>query len=183
MINLTLPLEKEDLKSLKAGNFVKINGKIYSFRDAAHKKIFDLLNEGKEIPINLENEMIYYMGPTPSREGEVIGSCGPTTSHRMDKYTPLLLDNGIVATIGKGDRTEAVLESMKKNGAVYFLAIGGAGALYQDCVLENNLIAFPELGTEALRELVVKDFPVIVAVDSNGNSIKDLRSQFENKIV
>lgn len=165
------PINDEDAKSLQAGDYVYITGKIYTARDAAHKRMYESLEEGKELPIDMKNNIIYYMGPSPAREGRPIGSAGPTTSSRMDKYTPSLLDLGLKGMIGKGKRQDAVIESIKKNGAVYFAAVGGAGALLSKKILKSTVIAYDDLGTEAIRELEVENFPVIVVIDSKGNNL------------
>ncbi len=150
---------------------VYITGTIYTARDAAHKRMAQALAEGKELPINIEGEIIYYMGPTPAREGRPIGSAGPTTASRMDKYAPALLDLGLAAMIGKGKRTQQVQEAIVRNGAVYFAAIGGAGALLSKSIEKAEVVAYEDLGTEAIRRLEVKDFPVIVVIDSQGNNL------------
>ena len=168
---ITTPLTKEQIKELKTGDMVLITGTIYSARDAAHKKLIELIDQGKELPFELNGNIIYYLGPTPARDGQVIGSAGPTTSSRMDKYTPTLLSLGLKGMIGKGRRSPEVIEAIKKDGAVYFAAIGGAGALLSKRIKESRVIAFEELGTEAVREMVVEDFPAIVAIDSSGNDI------------
>lgn len=169
--HITTPITEEITKELKAGDYVYITGTIYTARDAAHKRLFDTINDGKEIPVSLKNNIIYYLGPTPAKEGQVIGSAGPTTSSRMDKYTPLLLDRGLKAMIGKGKRSKEVIESIVKNKAVYFAAVGGAGALLSKCIKESEVIAYDDLGAEAIRKLEVKDFPVIVVIDANGNNL------------
>ena len=151
--------------------YVYITGKIYTARDAAHLRMYEAMQSGKEIPFKLENNIIYYMGPSPAREGRPIGSAGPTTSSRMDKYTPLLLDMGLKGMIGKGKRSQEVIDAMVKNGAVYFAAVGGAGALLSKCIKESEIIAYDDLGTEAIRKLRVEDFPVIVVIDSKGNNL------------
>ena len=158
---------------LLAGDFVYISGTIYSARDAAHKRMYEALLEGKDIPFDLENNIIYYLGPSPARDGQVIGSAGPTTSSRMDKYTPLLLEKGLKGMIGKGRRSEEVINSMNKNNAVYFAAIGGAGALLSKCIKKSEVIAYDDLGTEAIRKLEVENFPVIVVVDNKKNNLYD----------
>ena len=168
---IVTPLSKEMAATLKAGDYVYITGKIYTARDAAHKRMDEALNDNENLPIDLENNIIYYMGPSPAREGRVIGSAGPTTSSRMDKYTPRLLEMGLTGMIGKGKRQQSVLDSIVKNGAVYFAAIGGAGALLSKCIKKSKVIAYDDLGTEAIRELIVEDFPVIVVVDSEGNNL------------
>ena len=165
------PLNSETIENLEAGDYVYISGTIYTARDAAHKRMDDALNNGEKLPINIEDNIIYYMGPSPAREGRVIGSAGPTTSTRMDKYTPRLLDMGLKGMIGKGKRQKPVLDSIIRNKAVYFAAVGGAGALLSKCIVESKVIAYDDLGTEAIRELKVKDFPAIVVVDSNGNNL------------
>ncbi len=164
---ITTPLTDEKVSDLKAGDYVYISGTIYTARDAAHKRIYEAMQEGKEIPFRLQNEIIYYLGPSPAREGQVIGSAGPTTSSRMDKYTPLLLENGLKGMIGKGKRSSEVIESMHKNNAVYFAAIGGAGALLSKCIKKSEIIAYDDLGTEAVRRLQVENLPVIVVIDSD----------------
>ena len=165
------PVNPEELKELRSGDMVYITGTIYTARDAAHKRMSDTLDEGKELPISLENNIIYYLGPSPAREGKVIGSAGPTTSSRMDKYTPRLLDLGLKGMIGKGKRSEDVKNSVVKNGCVYFAAIGGAGALLSKCIKKSTVIAYDDLGTEAIRELEVENLPVVVVIDSVGNNI------------
>ena len=156
------PLKREEIKNLKSGDYVYITGTIYTARDAAHKRMYEALQNGEQLPIDIENQIIYYMGPSPAREGRPIGSAGPTTSSRMDKYTPQLLDLKLGGMIGKGKRSESVIEAIKRNDAVYFAAVGGAGALLSKCILESEVIAYDDLGTEAIRKLTVKDFPVIV---------------------
>lgn len=168
---ISTPLKEEDVISLKAGDSVLLSGVIYTARDAAHKRFIDLLNEGKKLPIDVSNSVIYYVGPTPAKEGMVIGSAGPTTSYRMDDYTPQLLDIGLKGMIGKGKRSSEVVESMKKNKAVYFGAIGGAAALIGKCVESAEIITYEDLGAEAVRKLVVKDFPLVVVIDAEGNNL------------
>lgn len=168
---ISAPIKKEELITLHAGDYVYISGTIYSARDAAHKRMYETMLEGKEIPFSLEDNIIYYLGPTPAKEGQVIGSAGPTTSSRMDKYTPLLLENGLKGMIGKGKRSEEVIESMNKNNAVYFAAIGGAGALLSKCIKKAEVIAYDDLGTEAIRKLEVEKFPVIVVIDNKKNNL------------
>ena len=154
------PIRKEEIKNLKAGDYVYINGIIYTARDAAHKRMDDTLTRGEKLPLDIKNQMIYYMGPSPAREGRIIGSAGPTTASRMDKYAPRLLDLGLGAMIGKGKRSKEVLD-----------AVGGAGALLSKCIQKSEVIAYDDLGTEAIRKLEVKDFPVIVVVDAEGNNL------------
>lgn len=169
--HLTTPLLYKEIQNLKAGDYVYITGKIYTARDAAHKRMFETLEEGKELPFNLENNIIYYLGPSPERPGKIIGSAGPTTSSRMDKYTPALLELGLKGMIGKGKRSIDVIESIKKNKAIYFAAVGGAGALLSKKIKKSTVIAYDDLGTEAIRELEVEDFPVIVVIDTRGNNL------------
>lgn len=168
---ITVPINKEEIATLRAGDFVYITGIIYTARDAAHKRMYDTLRKGGSLPIDMRDNIIYYMGPSPAREGRPIGSAGPTTSSRMDKYTPELLDMGLAGMIGKGKRSGEVLESIEKNGAVYFAAIGGAGALLSRSIVSSEVIAYDDLGTEAIRKLNVKELPVIVVVDSKGNNL------------
>ena len=165
------PISEQESISLKAGDYVYITGTIYTARDAAHKRMQETLQEGKALPIELADNMIYYMGPSPAREGRVIGSAGPTTASRMDKYAPQLLDMGLRAMIGKGKRSQAVKDAIVKNHAVYLAAVGGAGALLSKAILKSEIIAYEDLGTEAIRRLEVKDFPAIVVIDSEGNDL------------
>ncbi|MFA9399209.1 MAG: Fe-S-containing hydro-lyase [Clostridiaceae bacterium] len=165
------PISDEDAKNLRAGDYVYITGKIYTARDAAHKRMYETLKEKKSLPIDVKNNIIYYMGPSPAREGRPIGSAGPTTSSRMDKYTPVLLDLGLKGMIGKGKRQDFVIEAIKRNSAVYFAAVGGAGALLSKKIMKSTVIAYDDLGTEAIRELEVENFPVIVVIDSEGNNL------------
>ncbi len=168
--NIQVPIRKEDACSLKAGDYVYLTGTIYTARDAAHKRMQEALERGEQLPFDLKGNVIYYMGPSPAREGRPIGSAGPTTASRMDKYTPNLLDLGLGAMIGKGKRTQAVIDAMVRNQAVYFAAVGGAGALLSKCIVKSEVVAYQDLGTEAIRKLEVKDFPVIVVIDSEGNN-------------
>ena len=165
------PLEKEIVKTLRAGDYVYITGTIYTARDAAHKRLDETLREGKELPVPLKDEIVYYMGPSPAREGRVIGSAGPTTASRMDKYTPKLLDLGLGGMIGKGKRSKEVIDAIIRNQSVYFAAVGGAGALLSKCIQESEVVAYDDLGTEAIRRLTVKNFPVIVVIDCEGNNL------------
>lgn len=169
--HINVPFNKEISSTLKAGDYVYLTGTIYTARDAAHKRMDDALSNNEEIPINLNENVIYYMGPSPAREGRVIGSAGPTTSSRMDKYAPRLLDRGLVGMIGKGKRSQGVIDSIIKNNSVYFAAVGGAGALLSKCIVESKVIAYDDLGTEAIRELKVVNFPVIVVIDNEGNNL------------
>lgn len=170
-IYLTTPLNDNDLQQLKIGDKVYISGTIYTGRDAAHKRLVDLVKAGKELPFDIEGQIIYYVGPAPAPPGKPIGSAGPTTSYRMDPYAPVLMDVGLKGMIGKGPRNQAVIESMKKNNAVYFAAIGGAAVVVAESIKEAKVIAYEDLGTEAIRELKVKNFPCIVANDVYGNDI------------
>lgn len=169
--HIALPISDQDLEELKAGDAVLLSGTIYTARDAAHKRIVELIQEGKELPIDLQNASIYYVGPTPNKEGQVIGSAGPTTSSRMDAYTPLLLERGLKVMVGKGKRNDAVKESIVKNKAIYFVACGGAGALLSHAIIKSEVIAFDDLLSEAIRKLEIKDFPCFVGIDIRGNDI------------
>lgn len=171
------PLSKDVVKELAAGDYVYISGTIYTARDAAHKRMYETILDNKQLAFPLENNIIYYLGPTPARENQVIGSAGPTTSSRMDKYTPKLLDLGLKGMIGKGKRNKDVIDSMIKNEAVYFAAVGGAGALLSKCIKSSTVIAYDDLGTEAIRKLEVKDFPVIVVIDSKGNNLYETAAE------
>ncbi len=174
---ITTPLTAEKTEGLKAGDYVYLTGIIYTARDAAHKRMYETMRQGNSIPFELKDNIVYYLGPTPEREGQVIGSAGPTTSSRMDKYTPLLLDNGLKGMIGKGKRNKDVIEAMIKNKAVYFAAVGGAGALLSKKIKTSRVIAYDDLGTEAIRELYVEDFPVIVVIDCEGNNLYEIVMQ------
>ena len=179
-----VPFTKEDIKDLKAGDYIYLSGTLYSARDAAHKRLYDgilesdftdadgetLFAEGV-LPLDITGNVFYYLGPTPAREGQVIGSAGPTTSSRMDKYAPLLLEKGLAGMIGKGKRNKEVIDAIVKNGAVYMAAVGGAGALLSKCIKESEVIAYDDLGTEAIRKMRVEDFPVVVVIDSEGNNL------------
>ena len=165
------PLTEEITKELHAGDYVYLTGTIYTARDAAHKRMQEALDAGKELPIAMQDAIIYYMGPSPAREGRPIGSAGPTTASRMDKYTPQLLDMGLKGMIGKGKRTKEVLEAIVRNHAVYFAAVGGAGALLSKAIIASEVVAYEDLGTEAIRKLEVKDFPVVVVADADGNNL------------
>ncbi|NLC67768.1 MAG: Fe-S-containing hydro-lyase [Clostridiaceae bacterium] len=172
--NLDTPLDKEVLRKLRAGDRVEINGAVYAARDAAHKNMAAMLEEGRELPFDIKGQVIYYVGPCPAKPGKVIGSAGPTTSGRMDVYTPVLVEKGLAGMIGKGLRSRDVIEAMIKHGAIYFGAIGGAGALIAKHVVSQEIIAFPELGPEALRKLHVVGFPVVVLIDSHGNNLYEI---------
>lgn len=168
---LTVPFSEEAAKALKSGDYVYLTGTIYTARDAAHKRMYEALEEGKELPFDIKNNVIYYMGPSPAREGRPIGSAGPTTASRMDKYAPTLLDLGQRGMIGKGKRSEEVRQAVVRNNAVYFAAVGGAGALLSKSIISSEVIAYDDLGTEAVRKLEIKDFPVVVVIDSEGNNL------------
>lgn len=167
------PISNEDARGLKSGDYVYLTGIIYTARDAAHKRMHEALERGEQLPLDMKNNIIYYLGPSPAREGRVIGSAGPTTSSRMDKFTPELLDLGLVGMIGKGKRNQEVRNAIIRNGAVYFAAVGGAGALLSKCIIKSTVIAYDDLGTEAIRELEVENLPVIVVIDSEGNNLYD----------
>lgn len=169
--HLTLPLTDADCKQLRAGDSVYLSGTLYTARDAAHKRMYEALAAGEALPFDIKGQTIYYLGPTPARAGQVIGSAGPTTSGRMDKYTPALLAQGLRGMIGKGRRSESVIEAMKQHGAVYFAAVGGAGALLSQCITASEVIAYEDLGTEAIRRLTVRDFPVFVCIDAEGTDL------------
>lgn len=165
------PLTEEKVRDLKAGDYVYISGTVYTARDAAHKRMTEGMEQGEALPFDVKDQVIYYLGPTPNREGQVIGSAGPTTSSRMDKYTPALLNEGLKGMIGKGRRSQDVIDSMKDNTAVYFAAVGGAGALLSKCIKKSEVIAYDDLGTEAVRRLEVENLPVITVIDCGGNDL------------
>lgn len=171
---LTVPCEEKVIKELHSGDYVYITGTIYTARDAAHKRMYEALERGEKLPFNLKNNMIYYMGPSPARKGHPIGSAGPTTASRMDKYAPSLLELGLKGMIGKGKRSDAVKQAIVRNEAVYFAAVGGAGALLSKSIIKSEIIAYEDLGTEAIRRLEVKDFPVIVVIDAEGNDLYEI---------
>ncbi len=171
MLRIETPLTFEKVKQLKAGDEVLITGTMYTSRDAGHMRMMDQLDQGENLPFDIKDSIIYYVGPSPAKDGEVIGSAGPTTSYRMDGFTPRLLEIGLKGMVGKGARSPEVIESMKKNGAVYFGAVGGAAALLANCIKKSEVIAYDDLGPEALRQLYVEDFPVIVVIDSFGHNI------------
>ena len=169
--HINAPISEEDVLSLNAGDYVYISGTIYTARDAAHKRMYEAMQQGENLPIDLKNNVIYYMGPSPAREGRPIGSAGPTTASRMDKYAPAFLDHGQKGMIGKGKRSAAVHEAIVRNGAIYFAAVGGAGAILSKVITEAEVVAYEDLGTEAIRKLTVENMPVIVAIDCLGNDI------------
>ena len=169
--SMDVPLSDDHIRELSAGDIVYLTGTIYTARDAAHKRMQETLDAGGELPFDINGSVIYYMGPSPARPGQEIGSAGPTTAGRMDVYTPRLLDLGMKGMIGKGKRTAEVHDAIVRNGAVYFAAVGGAGALLSKCIVKAEVIAYEDLGTEAIRKLEVKEFPVVVAIDSTGEDI------------
>lgn len=169
--HITTPVTAEIAKELKAGDYVYITGTMYVARDAAHKRMIEALERGEKLPIHIKDAAIYYMGPSPARAGRAIGSAGPTTASRMDKYAPTLLDLGQKAMIGKGKRTKEVLDAMIRNQAVYFAAVGGAGALLSKCITKSEIVCYEDLGAEAIRKIEVKDFPAIVVADCSGNNL------------
>ncbi|AAO37020.1 Fe-S-containing hydro-lyase [Clostridium tetani] len=171
---ITTPLTAEKVKGLKAGDSVLISGVIYTSRDAGHKRLVDLLDKGEELPVDLKDQIIYYVGPTPAKPGNAIGSAGPTTSYRMDPYAPRLLDIGLKGMIGKGLRSQEVIDAIKRNTGVYFAAIGGAAALMGKSVKKAEIVCYEDLGAEALRRLEVEDLPVVVVIDSEGNNLYEI---------
>lgn len=174
---LKTPIKEVDIENLHSGDMVYISGVIYTARDAAHKRLYEAIQAGGEIPFDLQDSIIYYLGPSPAREGQVIGSAGPTTSSRMDKYTPLLLKNGLKGMIGKGKRSQQVIDAIGTYHAVYFAAIGGAGALLSKCIKKSEIIAYEDLGTEAVRRLEVENLPVIVVIDEKGNNLYETATE------
>ena len=170
-IRVTAPMSREQARMLKSGDSVLLSGVIYTARDAAHKRLCELVDQGKELPLDVKDSIIYFVGPTPARPGEAIGSAGPTTSYRMDAYSPTMIEQGQTGMIGKGKRSPEVIAAMKKHGAVYFGAIGGCGALLSKCIKKAEVIAYDDLGAEAIRRLEVEDFPVTVIIDSLGNNL------------
>lgn len=175
--HITFPLSDADARSLRAGDYVYVSGVIYTARDAAHKRMYETLDRGEALPIEMQNNVIYYLGPTPARPGHVIGSAGPTTSSRMDKYAPRLLDLGLKGMVGKGRRTQEVIDAIVRNGAVYFAAVGGAGALLSKCIKKAEVVAYDDLGTEAIRRLEIENLPVIVVIDSEGNNLYETAAE------
>ncbi|MDY4970838.1 MAG: Fe-S-containing hydro-lyase [Lachnospiraceae bacterium] len=179
--HLTAPFTEEKITQLKAGDYVYITGTVYTARDAAHKRMMETLDRGEDLPFDVENQLIYYLGPSPAREGRVIGSAGPTTSSRMDKYAPRLLDMGLRGMIGKGKRNKQVIDAVVRNKAVYFAAVGGAGALLSKCIKKAEVIAYEDLGTEAIRKLEVENLPVIVVIDTEGKNQYEIAVREWNK--
>lgn len=173
-IKLNTPLTFDKIKGLKSGDSILLSGVIYSARDAAHKRLIALLNDGGELPFNIKDETIYYVGPSPAKPGEVIGSAGPTTSYRMDTYAPKLIDLGLKGMIGKGARNKEVIDAIVRNNAVYFGAIGGAAALISKSIIKSEIIAYEDLGAEAIRRMEVRDMPLVVIIDSEGNNLYEL---------
>ena len=169
--HLNVPFSKDDIKDFETGDVVYFSGVIYSARDAAHKRMIEAYENGEPFPFDIKNQTVYYLGPTPARPGAIIGSAGPTTSGRMDKYTPTLLDKGLIGMIGKGRRSEGVIDSIKRNKCIYFAAVGGAGALLSKCIKASEVIAYDDLGPEAIRKLTVENLPVIVVIDSDGRNL------------
>jgi fumarate hydratase subunit beta len=178
---ISLPLTEEIINDLKAGDYVYLTGTIYTARDAAHKRMDEALNNGEALPVDIVGQTIYYMGPSPAREGRPIGSAGPTTASRMDKYAPRLLDLGLKGMIGKGRRSDAVRDAIVRNGAVYFAAVGGAGALLSKAIVSSEVVAYDDLGTEAIRKLEVENFPVIVVIDKTGANLYDMAQEQYNR--
>lgn len=172
--HISAPLKDEEIKELKAGDYVYISGIIYTARDAAHKRMYESMMANENIPLDFKNNVIYYMGPSPAREGHPIGSAGPTTSSRMDKYAPLFMDHGLKGMIGKGKRSGEVSDAIVRNGAVYFAAVGGAGAILSKTIKKAEVIAYDDLGTEAIRKLEVENLPAIVVIDSEGNNLYEM---------
>jgi fumarate hydratase subunit beta len=170
-MNITAPLSREEARKLRAGDSCLISGVIYTARDAAHKRLCELVDAGKEMPLDVKDNIIYFVGPTPAKPGQAIGSAGPTTSYRMDAYSPTLIREGLTGMIGKGKRGPEVVAAMKEHGAVYFGAIGGCGALLSRCIKKAEIIAYEDLGAEAIRRLEVENFPVVVIIDSEGNNL------------
>lgn len=174
---IKVPMSEETIQGLHAGDYVKLTGTIYTARDAAHKRMYEALEKGEKLPIEIEGTIIYYMGPSPAREGRPIGSAGPTTASRMDKYAPKLMDLGMTGMIGKGKRSQEVIDAIVRNKGIYFAAVGGAGAILSKKITASEVVAYDDLGTEAIRKLEVEDFPVIVVVDSDGNNLYETAIQ------
>lgn len=177
---LTLPLSENDIKNLKAGESVLLSGTMITARDAAHKRLFELIEQGKELPVDIKNQIVYYVGPAPAKPGYAVGPAGPTSSYRMDKYAPALLDLGLKGMIGKGARNQDVIDAIVRNNCVYFAAIGGAAALIAKSIKGEEMLCYEDLGTEAIRRYTVENFPCIVAIDSNGNNVYETEPQKYN---
>ena len=175
--HIRVPMDKETAKTLRSGDYVYLTGTVYTARDAAHKRLDETIRKGGELPFDINGQVIYYMGPSPAREGRPIGSAGPTTASRMDKYTPRLLDLGMGAMIGKGKRSPEVIDAVVRNQAVYFAAVGGADALLSKCITSSEVIAYDDLGTEAIRRLEIEDFPAIVVIDSQGSNLYETAAE------
>lgn len=173
-IKITTPITEEKVKELKAGDTILLSGVLYTGRDAAHKRLIELLDDGKELPINIKDETIYYVGPSPAKPNQVIGSAGPTTSYRMDPYAPRLLDLGLRGMIGKGSRSKEVIDAIVRNKGVYFGAIGGAAALIGKSIISSEIVAYEDLGAEAIRRIEVKDMPLVVIIDSEGTNLYEV---------
>ena len=174
MIGIRAPFKNDDIEKLVCGDIIKLSGVIYTARDAAHKRMIDAINNNEKLPFDVDGSGIYYVGPSPNKKNQVIGSAGPTTSYRMDKYAPVLLDLGLKGMIGKGARSEEVIEGIKRNKAIYFGAIGGAGALISKCIISSEIVAYEDLGAEAIRKIEVKDMPLTVIIDSEGNNLYEI---------
>lgn len=174
MIEIRAPFKNDDIEKLVCGDIIKLSGVIYTARDAAHKRMIDAINNNEKLPFDVDGSGIYYVGPSPNKKNQVIGSAGPTTSYRMDKYAPVLLDLGLKGMIGKGARSEEVIEGIKRNKAIYFGAIGGAGALISKCIISSEIVAYEDLGAEAIRKIEVKDMPLTVIIDSEGNNLYEI---------
>lgn len=179
---INVPLDKKDIDILYSGDYVYLTGTIYTARDAAHQRMYEAMKAGEELPIDLKGNILYYLGPSPARDGQVIGSAGPTTSSRMDKYTPDMLDLGLKGMVGKGKRSPEVVKAIKRNGAVYFAAVGGAGALLSKCIKKAEVVAYDDLGTEAIRKLYVENLPVIVVIDKEGNNLYETAADTWKKL-
>lgn len=180
--NITTPLTEEVVKDLHAGDFVRITGPVYTARDAAHKRMYEALQRGEKLPFDVQDQVIYYVGPTPAKPGEIVGSAGPTTSGRMDKYTPTMIEQGMKGMIGKGLRNDAVVEACKKHHAVYFIAIGGTAAVISQSIRSEIMIAYEDLGPEAIRRYEVVDFPAIVGIDIEGNDVYKIEQAKYDKL-
>lgn len=181
MKKLTLPLRVEDIKGLKAGDSVLLTGSMLTGRDAAHKRLYELIERGERLPVDIKGETIYYVGPAPAKPGHAVGPAGPTSSYRMDKYAPALLDRGLKAMVGKGARSKEVIDAIVRNGGVYFAAIGGAAALIAKSIKSEELLCYGDLGTEAIRRYVVEDFPCVVVIDSQGGNIYETQPALYNR--